>query len=177
MILSPTAPQIGVQPHASVARMVNKSGGALAIGDVVITSFNHTSSVYPATTTAEAYLSPFACVKKADGNASAASGNGAHANCGILGVVVDLGSYSGADNTEVVVQIGGVCKASVNPSTNNAVIGSKLFVSDSAGEFTNEAGSSDPDTLAAIALETKAHSSAGLIWVVLAGNGDVRNYE
>ena len=177
MILAPTSPQIGVQPHSSVARMVNKSGGALAIGDVVITSFNHTSSVYPATTTAEAYLSPFACVKKAEGDANGSSDNGAHANCGILGVVVELGSYSGADNTEVVVQISGVCKASVNPASNNAVIGTKLFVSDTAGQFTNAGGSSSPDTLAAIALESKTASTAGLIWVVLVGNGNFANYE
>lgn len=167
MILAPTSGPIGIQPHGHVARMINRHSAALALGDVVISSFNHTSAVYPPTTVAEQALSPFACVKLADGDAAATNGNGAHAQAGYLGVVVDLGSESGAAGTEVLVQFGGICKASVNPDTNNAVLGSKLFVSDTAGQLTNAGGSTAPDTTVAIALETKASGSAGLINVLL----------
>lgn len=167
MILAPTSGSIGMQPHGSAVSVVNKHSAALAVGDVVITSFNHTGSVFPATTTAESILSPFACVKLADGNAAASSGDGAHAQAGYLGVVIDLTATLGAVGTNVVVQFGGTVKAKVNPTTNNAVIGSKLFLSDTAGEFGNEGGSSAPDTTVAIALETKTAGSAGLINVLL----------
>jgi hypothetical protein len=146
--------------------MVNKHSAALAVGDVVITSFGHTSAVYPATTIAQQSLSPFSCVKLADGNAADTNGDGSHANGGFVGVVSELGSESGAVGSEVVVQFGGVCRAKVNPSTNNAVIGSKLALSDTAGELTN-AGGATTDTWCAVALETKAAGSAGLINVVM----------
>lgn len=167
MIIAPTSGTIGMQPHGSIARMINKHSAALAVGDLVINSFNHTNAVYPATTTAESILSPFACVKLADGNADASSGNGAHANAGYVGVVTDLQANAGAVGTEVLVQFGGVVKANVNPTTNNAVIGSKLFMGDTAGQLVNAGGSTDPDTTVAIALESKTAGSAGLINVLL----------
>lgn len=166
MIFAPTAGPVGFQPHGHTCRMVNKHSAALAIGDVVITSFGHTSSVYPPTTVAQQSLSPFACVKMADGNVSDTNGDGSHANGGFVGVVTELGSESGAVGSEVVVQFGGICRANVNPTTNNAVIGSKLTLSDTAGQLAN-AGGATTDTWCAIALETKAAGSAGLINVVL----------
>lgn len=167
MILAPTSGPIGIQPHGHVARMINRDATTLALGDLVITSFNHTSSVYPPTTVAEQALSPFACVKLADGNEGASAGNGAHAQAGYMGVVVDLGPEGGTTGTEVLVQFGGICKAKVNPVTNNAVIGSKLYASDTAGQLTNEGGSAAPDTTVAIALATKAAGSVGLIDVLM----------
>ena len=167
MIIAPTSGSIGIQPHGSSAACVNKHSATLAVGDVVITSFNHSGAVYPATTAAESILSPFACVKLADGNADASSGNGAHANAGYIGVVIDLTATLGVVGTNVVVQFGGIAKANVNPTTNNAVIGSKLFLSDTAGQLANDAGSTAPDTTVAIALESKTAGSAGLINVLL----------
>ena len=166
MILAPTSGPVGIQPHGFVAAMVNKHSAALAIGDVVITSFDHTSAVYPPTTIAQQSLSPFACVKLADGNDGDSSGDGSHSNGGYVGVVVGLGSEDGAVDSQVLVQFGGICKAKVNPTSNNAVLGSKLSLSDTAGEFGN-AGGSTTDTWFAIALETKASGSAGLINVAM----------
>jgi len=130
MILAPTSGAVGIQPHGVNARCVNRSGGALAIGDVVVTSFAHTSpnAVYPPTTTAELSQSPFACVVKADGNTSTP---------GYIGVVTGLGSQSGAELSEVEVQFGGVVKAKVTATTANVVMGTVLSISDGAGAFGN----------------------------------------
>ena len=167
MIIAPTSGSIGMQPHGNSVACVNKHSATLVVGDVVITSFDHTDVVYPATTAAQSILSPFACVKLADGNAAASNGNGAHAQAGYIGVVTDLTATLGVVGTSVVVQFGGIVKAKVNPTTNNAVIGSKLCLSDTAGELGNAGGSTDPDTTVAIALETKTAGSAGLINVLL----------
>lgn len=169
MILAPTSGPIGIWPHGHVARMVNRSGGALVLGDVVITSFNHTSAAYSAAPLDDAALrlSPFASVKKADGDAAASSGNGAHAQAGYIGVVVGLGAFSGADATEVDVQFGGICSATVAANTNNVVLGSKLFLSDTAGRFGNEGDSSNPDTTVAISLGSVTAGGSSSINVLL----------
>lgn len=157
MLLAPTSGDIGVQPHGHTARVINRSGGALAIGDLVVTSFAHASVVYPATTTAETRLTPFSSVVKADGNASPVTK-------GYLGAVVDLGSVSGANGTEVVVQFGGIvkCKATATAAIS---IGTNLGVSDTAGEL-DTGGAATSTYPAAVALEAKA-SGTGVINVLL----------
>jgi hypothetical protein len=149
--------------------MINSTSGALALGDVVITSFNHTSAAYSAAPASDAALrlSPFACVKKAEGDVGATSGNGAHAQAGYIGVVVGLGNFTGASNTEIDVQFGGICAAKVFANTNNVVLGSKLFLSDTAGRFGNEGDSANPDTTVAISLGAVTATESGTINVLL----------
>lgn len=130
MILAPTNGPVGVQPHGHTARVINKAASALAVGDVVVTSFAHSNAVYPATTVAQQSLTPFACVVLADGNTSTP---------GYIGVVTELGSESGAVDSEVVVQFGGVVAAKVTATTANVVMGTVLSISDGAGAFGNPA--------------------------------------
>ena len=169
MNFAPTSGPLGIWPHGHIARVVNRSGGALVLGDVVITSFNHTNAAYSTAPVDEAALrlSPFACVKKAAGNAGATSGNGAHAQAGYIGVVVGLGSSSGADGTDVDVQFSGICSATVFANTNNVVLGSKLFLSDTAGRFGNEGDSSNPDTTVALSLGSVTAGGSSNINVLL----------
>ena len=153
MLLAPTSGDVGVQPHGHTARVINRSGGALAIGDLVVTSFAHSGVVYPATTTAETRLTPFSNVVKADGNASPIP-------TGYLGAVVDLGSASGANNTEVVVQFGGIVKCKAT-ATSAISIGSSLGISNTAGELQCDSASAFASTYpAAVALEAKASGTA-----------------
>lgn len=128
MILAPTSGDIGVQPHGQVARVINRSGGALAVGDVVITSFAHASVTYPATTIAEGRLTPFSSVVKADGSPALK---------GYLGAVVDVGNFAGADGTEVIVQFGGIVNAKVTAATAAIAFGANLGVTDAGGTFGN----------------------------------------
>jgi len=149
MFLAPTSGDIGVQPHGHTARVINRSGGALVVGDLVVTSFAHASVTYPATTIAQARLTPFANVVKADGSP---------VTLGFLGAVVDVGSSSGANGTEVVVQFGGVCKVKTT-ATAAVSIGSVLGPSDTAGELTT--GASTTSTYpAAISLQALASGTA-----------------
>lgn len=158
MFHAPTSGDIGVQPFGQTARVINRSGGTLAVGDLVVTSFGHASVVYPATTTAETRLTPFANVVKADGNTSTP---------GYLGAVVDLGSSAGANATEVVVQFGGAAKVKTT-ATAAVSIGSVLGVSDTAGELTT--GASTTSTYpAGIALQALASGTA-VIDVLLPNN-------
>jgi hypothetical protein len=157
MLLAPTSGDIGVQPHGQTARVINRSGGALAIGDLVVTSFAHGSVVYPATTTAETRLTPFSSVVKADGSP---------VTVGYLGAVVDLGSASGADGTEVVVQFGGIVKAKALATTAIS-IGSSLGISNTAGQLECDSATGFASTYpAAVALEAKS-SGTGVINVLL----------
>jgi len=149
MLLAPTSGDIGVQPHGQTARVINRSGGALAIGDLVVTSFAHASVVYPATTTAETRLTPFSSVVLADGSPVAK---------GYLGAVVDLGSANGANGTEVVVQFGGIVKAKAT-ATAAISIGTSLGVSDTAGGL-DTGGAATSTYPAAVALEAKASGTA-----------------
>ena len=159
---------VGVQPHGIKTNCINKHGSALAIGDVVITSFAHTNAIYPPVdTVASLRLSPFSCVKKADGDQAASSENGAHAQAGYLGVVTGLGQSSGANDTEVEVQFGGIANALCAAVTNNIVLGSKLYVSDTAGRFGNAADSTAPDTTVAIALGSVTAAATGVISCLL----------
>lgn len=158
MLLAPTSGDIGVQPHGHVARVINRSGGAVVIGDLVVTSFGHGSVVYPATTTAETRLTPFSSVTLADGSP---------VTNGYLGAVVDLGSANGANGTEVVVQFGGIVKAKAT-ATSAISIGSPLGVSNTAGGLQCDSASAFASTYpAAVALEAKA-SGTGVINVLLA---------
>ena len=155
MILAPTSGSIGMQPHGSQVRMINKSAAALAIGQVVTNSYAHTGFVYPATTVAESNLTPLACCTIALGTGG---------KSGYLGVVVDLQSGAGAVGTEVIVQFGGVCKAKVT-ATAAVAFGSLLGIHDSTGVFTT--GGSTTSTLpAAVALDVLA-SGTSLIHVMV----------
>ena len=155
MILAPTSGSIGMQPHGSQVRMINKSAAALAIGQVVTNSYAHTGFVYPATTVAESKLTPLACCTIALGTGG---------KSGYLGVVVDLQSGAGAVGTEVIVQFGGVCKAKVT-ATAAVAFGSLLGIHDSTGVFTT--GGSTTSTLpAAVAMEVLA-SGTSLINVMV----------
>lgn len=155
MLLAPTSGDVGIQPHGHVARVINRSGGAVAIGDLVVTSFAHGSVVYPATTTAETRLTPFSSVTLADGSP---------VTKGYLGAVVDLGSANGANGTEVVVQFGGIVKAKAT-ATAAISIGTALGVSDTAGGL-DTGGAATSTYPAAVALEAKA-SGTGVINVLL----------
>lgn len=155
MLLAPTSGDIGVQPHGHTARVINRSGGAVVIGDLVVTSFGHGSVVYPATTTAETRLTPFSSVVLADGSP---------VTKGYLGAVVDLGSANGANGTEVVVQFGGIVKAKAT-ATAAISIGTSLGVSDTAGGL-DTGGAATSTYPAAVALEAKA-SGTGVINVLL----------
>ena len=161
MILAPTSGALGIQPHGVTTRCVNRSGGTLAIGDVVVTSFAHTSpnAVYPPTSIAEQSQSPFACVVKADGTL-------ATVQAGYLGVVVGLGAQAGASLSEVDVQFGGIVKAKVAAVTAAVVMGSQLAVDDTAGQFGNAAAT--PSTYGcAIALEGVAIAATETITVLV----------
>jgi len=168
MILGFNSGPIGIQPHGVKALCVNKHGSALAIGDVVITSFAHTNAIYPpADTVTSLRLSPFSCVKKADGDLAATGENGAHAQAGYVGVVTGLGQSAGADNTDVEVQFGGIANALCAAVTNNIVLGSKLYLSDTAGRFGNAADSTAPDTTVAVSLGSVTAAATGIIPVLL----------
>jgi hypothetical protein len=158
MLLAPTSGDVGVQPHGHVARVINRSGGALAIGDLIVTSFAHASVVYPATTTAETRLTPFSSVVKADGSP---------VTNGYLGAVVDLGSANGANGTEVVVQFGGIVKAKA-VATTAISIGSALGVSNTAGQLECDSATGFTSTYpAAVALEAKTIGTTAVINVLL----------
>lgn len=170
MILAPTSGPIGIQPHGTTAKVINRHSSAVAVGDVVITSFDHTSAAYSSAPATEAALrlSPFSCVKLADGNDDAASGDGTHSNAGFIGVVIGLGGQAGAAGTEIDVQFGGIVNANVKATTNNVVLGSKLFLSDTAGRLGNEADSANPDTTVALSLgSVTAGATVGNIPVLL----------
>ena len=150
MIIAPTSGTIGMQPHGSQVRMINKSAAALTIGQVVTNSYAHTGFVYPATTTAESNLTPLACCTIALGTGG---------KSGYLGVVVDLQSGAGAVGTEVIVQFVGICKAKVTSGTNATAFGTNLGVHDSNGGFDN--GVAATSTLpCAVALEALASGTA-----------------
>jgi hypothetical protein len=169
MILAPNNGAIGIQPAGTVVRCINRDSTAVVIGNVVVTSFNHTSVIYPpAETPASFELSPFSCIKLADGNADPSSGDGSHANAGYIGVVTALSAFnSGAQGQAVQVQFGGIATALVRATTNNVVIGSKLFLSDTAGRFGNEADSANPDTTVALALGSVTAAASANIPVLL----------
>lgn len=169
MILAPNNGPIGLQPAGSIVRCINRDSTAVVVGNVVVTSFNHTNVIYPpAETVASFELSPFSCIKLADGDAGATSGDGSHAQAGYIGVVTALSTNnSGAQGQAVQVQFGGVATALVRATTNNVVIGSKLYLSDTAGRFGNEADSTAPDTTVALALGSVTAGTAVNIPVLL----------
>jgi len=154
MIHAPTAGPIGLQPHGTIAKMINaESSTALTLGDVVVLSFA-SPSTYSATPSDAAALrnSCFARVRLADNNAAGQAS-------GFIGVVVDLGNFAGAAGTEVSVQFGGTVSANVNAVTNDITFGTPLFLSNTAGKLSN-VGGSDTDYTAGIALNTTAVTAA-----------------
>lgn len=125
--------RLGVQPVGTTVTCVNKSGGTLAIGDLVITSFIHAGAVVnPEQAANTSYV--FNCVRKA---VSTETGN-----TGYLGVVTGLMSGAGGNGREVEVQFGGICQAKV--LVNDTVgSGTLLGVSSTAGVLSNTVGTSE----------------------------------
>jgi hypothetical protein len=168
MILAPNNGALGIQPAGTKVRVINRDSTAVAVGNVIVTSFDHTSVIYPpAETVASFELSPFSCVKLADGDKGASSEDGSHAQAGYIGVVTALPSGSGAQGQVVEVQFGGIATALVRATTNNVVVGSKLYLSDTAGRFGNAADSTSPDSTVAIALGAVTAASSANIPVLL----------
>lgn len=155
----------GLQPHGVKTLCVNRSGATLAIGDVVINSYTHTGFAYPgAATPTGMRLNVLNCVTRA---LDAVSTDAATTHAGYIGVVTGLGQNNGADGQDVEVQFGGVVTAKVNPTTNATVIGTRLYLSGTAGVLTNHTGSAAPRSTVGIALGATAAGATGLIPVLL----------
>jgi hypothetical protein len=163
MILAPNNGAVGIQPVGTKARCINRQGSALAIGDVVVTSFGHSEYVYPPLdTVASLEGSPFSSVVKADGNDAAL-------RTGFVGVVTSLLSNAGADDTYVEVQFGGICQAKVKGASATAVAaGNALAIGNDAGVFAI-GDATDSTVCAAVALGTVTAATTSTIWVVLNG--------
>lgn len=170
MILASNNGPLGIQPHGVKAVMINRGYDPLVVGHVVVTSFAHANVAYPgAETAAGLRLSPFSCVQRASEDPGTTD-YGSHSNTGFIGVVTSLLGGNGAVGSEVEVQFGGIVNARVQPaSPNNAVIGTKLYLHNSAtaGHFTNQTGSAAPDTTVAIALGSANHTATTIIPVLL----------
>lgn len=159
MILAPNNGSVGIQPSGTKCRCINRQGSALAVGDVVVTSYAHSGALYPpADTVASLELSPLSCVVKADGSPTSSPG--------FVGVVTGLLSGAGADASYVEVQFGGIANAKVNASGASIDRGSGLVLSDTAGQFAN-AGGGTPTVGLAIALGACADGSSATIPVIL----------
>lgn len=171
MILAPTFGPIGIQPNGANAKVINRHSSAVSVGDVVITSFAHTNAAYSNAPANDAALrlSPFSCVKLADGDLAngGTTEDGGHGQAGYLGVVIGLGNQAGAAGSEIDVQFGGIAAANCAATTNDIKLGSKLFLSDTAGRFANAAGSTAPDTTCAISLGEVTAAATGVINVLL----------
>jgi hypothetical protein len=153
MIFAPTAGSYGFQVHGSVCRMKNaESSAALAVGDVVITAHAANAYTFPPTTEAQALASPFYNVIKAEGDQALHNG--------FIGVVVDVGQFAGAAGTEVLVQFGGTALAKVTAAAAVSR-GTKLVVSDTAGEF-DTGGGATGTVCAAVALAPLASGTANI---------------
>ena len=163
MILAPNNGPIGVQPHGTIARCINRDATAVVVGDVVVTSFGHSGAIYPpADTLASLELSPFSCVIRAEGDQ-------ASLRTGYVGVVVALSSStnSGATGQVVQVQFGGICSAKVRAASATAVaMGNALSLSDTVGEFA--IGDATASTnIAAVALGAVTANTQAIIPVLL----------
>lgn len=163
MIHSPTSGPIGLQPHGNVAKMINRTGGTAAIGDVVCLSFDSpVAFTLTPSTDSDLRLSPFASVKKAD------NAGGTLTSQGYIGVVVGLGAFAGANTTEIDVQFGGIVSVvKCNAVTNNIVLGTTLYLSDTEGNLSNAAGSTT-DTAVGVYLGstiTAGNSGTGAVLI------------
>lgn len=133
MTFAPVQNRLGVQPVGTAVTCVNKSGGTLAIGDLVITSFIHAGAVVnPEQAANTSYV--FNCIRKASASESG--------NTGYLGVVTKLLTGAGGNGYNVEVQFGGICQAKV---LVNATVssGTLLGVSSTAGVLSNAVSTSD----------------------------------
>lgn len=166
MIHAPTAGPIGLQPHGTIAKMINRDSATLAIGDVVVLSFAHSGAAFSITPTSDSALrlSPLAGVVKTDSGSL---------DYGYLGVVTDLGSAAGVTGTEVSVQFGGIALVNCQADTSNAItFGQKLCVNDDdsfKGTLTNVGSTSVTETVpsVAVSLGTLAANSSGQVAVLL----------
>jgi len=168
MIHAPTMGPIGLQPHGTIVRMINRDSATLAVGDVVRLSFDHTGNTFSLFPTSDSALrlSPLASVKKTDSGAT----NGDY---GFIGVVYDLASGTGATGQEVMVQFGGIANVKCQADASQAItFGQKLHINDNDsffGTLTNLASTSVTETVPAIAVSfgTLAADSSGLVPVLM----------
>jgi len=135
----------GIQPASMQTRCVNKSGTTLKVGDVVVTSFLHTSVVTdPSQSNDPAYV--FNTVRLADGDEAN--------NHGYLGVVTRLQAEGGGPDKVVNVQFGGIANAFVTIVSGGTVpAGTPLVPTDSGGKFTNSGNDSSASMIGAVLLE------------------------
>lgn len=129
MIFTPMAGPLGAHPAPYITKCVARVA-TLAVGDVVVTSFLHSTPVLdPSLGYDPLYV--FNCVAPADGNLTN--------NNGYIGVVTDLNGTSGAVGSIVTVQFGGIVTAKVTPSTT-LVPGTILTPSDAGATFVDGGG-------------------------------------
>ena len=133
MTFAPVQNRLGVQPVGTAVTCVNKSGGTLVVGDLVITSFIHAGAVVnPEQAASTSYV--FNCVRKA---VSTETGN-----TGYLGVVTKLLTGAGGNGYNVEVQFGGICSAKVLVDAT-VTSGTLLGISATAGVLSNSVSTSD----------------------------------
>lgn len=166
MIHAPTMGPIGLQPHGTVARMINRDSATLAVGDVVRMSYDHSGAAFsmvPASDSA-LRLSPLASVKKTDSGST-------NADYGLIGVVIDLVGGTGGTGQELLVQFGGIVMAKCQCDTSNAItFGQKLCINDdSDGTLTNVGSTTVTETVPSIAvsLGTLTANTTGLVPVLM----------
>ena len=132
MTFSPIQNVLGVQPVGTNVTCVNKSGGTLVVGDLVITSFIHAGVVVnPEQAANTSYV--FNCVRKASASESG--------NTGYLGVVTKLLTGVGGNGYNVEVQFGGICTARVLVDAT-VTPGTLLGISGTAGVLSNTVSNS-----------------------------------
>ena len=132
MTFSPIQNMLGVQPVGTNVTCVNKSGGTLVVGDLVITSFIHAGVVVnPEQAANTSYV--FNCVRKASASESG--------NTGYLGVVTKLLTGVGGNGYNVEVQFGGICTARVLVDAT-VTPGTLLGISGTAGVLSNTVSNS-----------------------------------
>ena len=168
MIHAPTMGPIGLQPHGTLVRMINRDSATLAVGDVVRLSFDHTGNAFslvPASDSA-LRLSPLASVKKTDSGA-------ANGDYGFIGVVYDLVGGTGATGQEILVQFGGIANVKCQCDSGQAItFGQKLVINDDDnffGTLTNIASTTVSETVPAIAISfgTLTANTSGLVPVLM----------
>lgn len=170
MIFAPTNGPIGLQVHATTCRMMNKNGSSLALGDAVQFSWEHTgaSTFFTTATATDADLrkSPLACVVKVD-----AVGQNDVLPVSWIGTVTDLGSFNGADGTEVGVTFGQIISVKVTATGGAVAFGGALHAGDATastvGVLTTAAGSTAPDNVCGYALGAVSSGATAIIPVLM----------
>lgn len=135
----------GIQPASIQTRCVNKAAVALAVGDVVVTSFVHAGVVTdPSEAGSPDYV--FNTVRLADGDETG--------NSGFIGVVSSLTAQGGGVDKVINVQFGGIINAAVSIVSGGTVLaGTPLGVTNTGGKFTNSGANTDATAVAAVLMQ------------------------